>query len=48
MIQQEIEQEKQLSRIDDMNREINPYWEPIVNNAERSEPVMTQMNSGQF
>ena len=43
MIQLEIEQEKQLSKIDDMNGEINPYRELIVNNAERTEPVMTQM-----
>ena len=42
-IQQEIEQEKQLSRIDDMNGEINPYRELIVKNAERTEPLMTQM-----
>ena len=43
MIQQEIEQEKQLSRIDDRNGEINPYRELIVNNAEKAEPLMTQM-----
>ena len=43
MIQQEIEQEKQLSKIDNMNGEINPYRELIVNNAERTEPIMTQM-----
>ena len=43
MIQQEIEQEKQLSKIDDVNGEINPYRELIVNNAERTEPLMTQM-----
>ena len=43
MIQQEIEQEKQLSKIEDMNAEINPYRELIVNNAERTEPLMTQM-----
>ena len=42
-IQQEIEQEKQLSKIDDMNGEINPYRELIVNNEERTEPLMTQM-----
>ena len=42
-IQQEIVQEKQLSKTDDMNGEINPYREPIVNNAERTEPLMTQM-----
>ena len=43
MIQQEIEQEKQLRKIDGMNGEINPYRELIVNNAERTEPLMTQM-----
>ena len=43
MIQQEIELVKQLSRIDDMNGEINPYRELIANNAERTEPLMTQM-----
>ena len=42
-IQQEIEQEKQLSKIDDMNGEINPYRELTVNDAERTEPLMTQM-----
>ena len=33
MIEQEIEQEKQLNKIDDTSREINPYQELIVNNA---------------
>ena len=42
-IQQEIEQEKQLSKIDDTSRETNPYKELIVNNAEKIEPLMTQM-----
>ena len=42
-IQQEIEQEKQLGRIDDMSRETNPYKELLVNNAEKIEPLMTQM-----
>ena len=42
-IQQEIEQEEQLNRIDDTNGEINPYQELIVNNAERVDPLMTQM-----
>ena len=42
-VQQEIEQEKQLNRIDDDNGEINPYRELIVNNAERTESLMTQM-----
>ena len=43
MIEQEIEQEKQLNKIDDTSREINPYQELIVNNAEKIEPLMTQM-----
>ena len=42
-VQQEIEQEKQLNRIDDNNGEINPYRELVVNNAERTESLMTQM-----
>ena len=43
MIEQEIEQEKQLSKIDDTSRETNPYQELIVNNAEKVETLMTQM-----
>ena len=43
MIQQEIEQEKQLGRIDDASRETNPYKECIVNNTEKIEPLMTQI-----
>ena len=43
MIQQEIEQERQLGRIDDTSRETTPYKELIVNNAEKIEPLMTQM-----
>ena len=42
-IQQETEQEKQLGRIEDMSRETNPYKELIVNNVEKIEPLMTQM-----
>ena len=42
MIRQEIEQEKQLGRIDDTSREKIPYRELIVNNAEKIEPLMTQ------
>ena len=42
-IQQEIEQEKQLGRIDNTSRETNPYKELIVNNVEKTEPLMTQM-----
>ena len=42
-IQQEMEQEEQLSKIDDTSGETNPYHELIVNNAEKVEPLMTQM-----
>ena len=42
-IQQEIEQEKQLGMIDDTSGETNPYKELIVNNVEKIEPLMTQM-----
>ena len=42
-IQQEIEQEEQLNKIDDTSGETNPYKELIVNNEEKIEPLMTQM-----
>ena len=42
-IQQELEQERQLNKIDDTNRETNPYKELIVNSAEKVKPLMTQM-----
>ena len=42
-LHQEIEQERQLNRIDDTSRETNPYKELIVNNAEKIEPLLTQM-----
>ena len=43
MMQQEIEQEKQFGRIDDTSRETNPYKELIINNAEKVDPLMMQM-----
>ena len=39
-IQQEIKQEEQLNKIDDINGETNPYQELIVNNVEKIEPLM--------
>ena len=42
-IQQEIEQEKQLNRMDDESGEIIPYRELIVTNTEKLESPMTQM-----
>ena len=44
MLHQEIEQVRQLNRIDDTSRETNPYTELIVNNAEMIEPLLTQMD----
>ena len=38
-----MEQEEQLNRMDDMSGETNQYQELIVNNVERIEPWMTQM-----
>ena len=40
---QEIEKERQLNTIDDTSRDTNPYKELIVNNAEKIEPLLTQM-----
>ena len=38
-----MEQEEQLSKTDDTNGETNPYCELIVNNMEKVEPLMMQM-----
>ena len=38
-----MEQEKQLSKIDDTNGGTNQYQELVVNNAEKTEPLMTQV-----
>ena len=48
MVQQEIEQEKELNRMDDRNGEINPYKELIVYNTEKTEPPMTNMEQWSF
>ena len=42
-IQQEMEQEEWLNKIDDTSGEINPYRELIVNNAGKIEPLMMQI-----
>ena len=39
-LHQEIEQERQLNRIDDMSGDTNPYKELIVNNAEKIDGTM--------
>ena len=38
-----MEHQEHLSKIDDMSGETNPYRELIVNNEEKIEPLMTQM-----
>ena len=42
-LQQELENKRQLNRLDDTNEQTNPYRELIVNNTEKLEPLMTQM-----
>ena len=42
-LQQEIEQEQELNRIDDTSGDVNLYRELIVNIAEKTEPFLTQM-----
>ena len=41
--QQELEHERQLNKIDDVSGDTNPYKEMIVNNAEKTEPLLAQM-----
>ena len=40
---QEIEHEWELNRIDDTSGDVNAYKELIVNNTEKVEPILTQM-----
>ena len=42
-LQQDLEHNRQLNRIDDTGGEINPYKELIVNDAEKLEPLLAQM-----
>ena len=42
-LQQKLEHERQLNRLDATRGEINPYKELIVNNAEKIEPLLAQM-----
>ena len=42
-LQQELEHERQLNKIDDTNGDTNPYKEMMVNNAEKIEPLLAQM-----
>ena len=42
-IEQEMEQEEQLSKMDHTNGETNPYQELVFNSAVKIEPLMTQM-----
>ena len=42
-LQQELEYERQLNKIDDTSGDTNPYKELIGNNTEKIEPVLAQM-----
>ena len=42
-LQQELEHERQLNNIDNTSGDTNPYKEMIVNNAEKIEPLLAQM-----
>ena len=42
-LKQEIEQDQELSKLDNMSRDINPSRELIVNNAGKIETVLSQM-----
>ena len=42
-IKQEIEIDQDVDKIDDINGEINPYHESIVNKTERDDTIISQM-----
>ena len=42
-LKQEVEQDQESSKLDDASKDINPYRELIVNNAEKIETVLSQM-----
>ena len=42
-MQQELEHERQLNKIDDTSGDTNHYKEMIVNNAEKIKPLLAQM-----
>ena len=42
-LQQEIEQEWEMNGMDDTSRDVNPYRELMINNAEKIETVLMQM-----
>ena len=42
-LKQEIEEDHKLSMLDDTSGHINPYKEPIVNNTEKIDTVLLQM-----
>ena len=42
-LQQELEHKRQLNKIDHSSGETNPYKELIINNTEKIEPLLAQM-----
>ena len=47
-LQQELEHERQINKIDDTNGDTNLYNEMIVNNTENIEPLLAQMEQANF
>ena len=43
MIKQEIDQDQEVNRLDDTSGNVNPYRELIVNNAEKVDTILSQM-----
>ena len=42
-MKQEIDQDWELNRLDDTSGDINPYRELIVNNVEKTDTILSQM-----
>ena len=42
-LQQELEHERELNKIDDTSGDTNPYKKLTVNNAEKIQPLLAQM-----
>ena len=47
-MKQEIDQDWELNRLDDTSRDINPYRELIVINAEKTDTIYHKCHNGQY
>ena len=43
VIKQEMDQDQDLDRLDDTSGDINPYGELMINNAEKVDTILSQM-----